>query len=733
MPFSSLAKSTLLLVAFLLINSCSSDSGENDLPPDVTPPQLSINISGFPNSTPNTPIIVSQELIVSISASDAGGINKIEAFIDDVKVGEDTTSPYQIFIDISNYTSKNAINGKYREYTLEIVATDEAGNSSSLTQLLYIDNELPVISEVNLTADQVLAGNTNEISFSVNDNEGLSLVEASVNGQIIGSFTEPPYMVNINTFNYSDGENTFEISATDEAKNTANFTVPFIVDNTGPNISSVSISEQQILADLSVLTASIADIYSGVQSVTFLLNDVILSEFQSGDPYEFEIDPEEISTGEQILTIRALDSLQNLSELNISVLVKRRLARLHIPQNYFNESLPSNHYLFASAMDGTILDAQMVSSQNTVVDLFAPGEYGLEEEFMLTFASTVGVNANNSFLNTYQNVTRTQLQDLTLPESRRFIYTGSNLYSKQDLDPQSELSLFGADYGLSSDESGNTLVDNFIPDGHPYDSDILYAYLFNTLNGSYRAQVISEPVPSDFVFVNNDFETINNVSGSFTTNPANYLNQNASRLELFGFESQESFDNNIFHKVFGYGYGSNMLTSFPYISSSYFSHYSHQITIGMFHSEGPGLPSEVYTIPSWDITSNYSGQTVNLTLNGSGHIVGKLSFSDQGSSASPYEWVITFDSQVSNEVIIPELPVELQSGQLNQLRDSGTLELLQTELRDYENVFSYDDFINDLVPINSYNRRKITRSDGIISNDFGGFYWMPQNNFFGVR
>lgn len=120
----------LLLAASTILYSCSSDSEDPVPEPDVIAPNVDFSIPGNSGTSSTETPVVSNQIVVDIDAQDAGGVAKVEAFINNEKVGEDTTAPYQITIDVSNYTSKNNLAAKFTDYTLKVTVTDNSGNKN---------------------------------------------------------------------------------------------------------------------------------------------------------------------------------------------------------------------------------------------------------------------------------------------------------------------------------------------------------------------------------------------------------------------------------------------------------------------------------------------------------------------------------------------------------------------------------------------------------------------------
>jgi hypothetical protein len=136
---------SILLALITMLFSCSSDSEDPTPEPDVVAPTVDFSIAGSSGSGNSEPIVVSNQIQININAQDAEGIAKVEAFINNEKVGEDTTAPYQITIDVSGYASKG-VTSKLTDYVLRIDATDTSGNTSSTDQLINIVNETPLIT-----------------------------------------------------------------------------------------------------------------------------------------------------------------------------------------------------------------------------------------------------------------------------------------------------------------------------------------------------------------------------------------------------------------------------------------------------------------------------------------------------------------------------------------------------------------------------------------------------------
>ncbi|WP_293296031.1 Ig-like domain-containing protein [Allomuricauda sp.] len=138
-----LRPAVLLFTAISLLCSCSSDSEEQSIVTDNIAPTLDFTISG--TSSGSEPIVVSNQMEININAQDAKGISKVEAFIDDEKVGEDNTAPFTIVVDLSGYATKS-LTAKSQNYILRVDATDTSGNTASKEQHIIIESTTQLIT-----------------------------------------------------------------------------------------------------------------------------------------------------------------------------------------------------------------------------------------------------------------------------------------------------------------------------------------------------------------------------------------------------------------------------------------------------------------------------------------------------------------------------------------------------------------------------------------------------------
>jgi len=192
---------------------------------DTTPPSVNI-------TSPSNGATVSGTVTIAASATDNVGVTKVEFYINNNKVGEDTSSPYEYSWNTTGYS-----NGTY---SLKAIAYDAAGNSA-------VDNDTSVTvsnsssgdttpPSVNITSPSngATVSGTVTIAASATDNVGVTKVEFYINDNKVGEDTSSPYEYSWNTTGYSNGTYSLKAIAYDAAGNSA-------VDND----TSVTVSNSQ--------------------------------------------------------------------------------------------------------------------------------------------------------------------------------------------------------------------------------------------------------------------------------------------------------------------------------------------------------------------------------------------------------------------------------------------------------------------------------------------------------
>lgn len=717
-----------------LFFSCSSDNKDiNPLDSDTTPPSLEISFTGIPNVDEGTVIVVSHQLEIKIKAEDANGIAKIDAFIDGQKVGEDTTAPFEITVDLSKFSSKTA-KGNFQDYTLKVTATDKAGNVSAKEQVINVDNEIPVISDVSVDKDMVLHGSTNPIAFNVTDNEEIAKVYVYINNNLITEITDEGSLEsNIDTSDLSEGQNTLKIEAIDLADNKAIFEVSFISDNLGPEIKLENITNDMVIDELITVAPIVTDTYSEVASVEIRFNDEVLFLTESGSEINYDFDPENSGVGEATFAITALDSVGNSSTMEIPVNIYRRLITINIPENRIHPAIVTP-VVFISRMDGSLVVSKEILRSDRQIILSVPEEFDLTTEFMLSFY--LQDNGNTAGISTHQNLTRGNPKILTLAEPVRSVSSDTgidvstvNFMSNDVLIGNSggsrglfrSLSNAVAGYEVYLNTSENNL--HISTYGIPENADPFNIfYVFDLFSGKYS--FIPNPVDENYVLDKVNLSDVDLESRNLVVNSPNAMSNTTSVLSIYGATSQEDETFDKYHEIYNFNRGGLLGSPMPYnLNTSFFS-YRHTLQFGDYFTERNGPPISNYEIPDVSFDYTFLNNIISLSVQGTDHVVGRAQCLDNDNL---YEWYITFKSKDNSSIIIPEIPGNI-THPVATASKNGSIKVESVELISYGSITSYDDYIQKVVK-NQTNILNATDWYQFIYSSRTGNFNIPNRDF----
>ncbi|MBO6830904.1 Ig-like domain-containing protein [Allomuricauda sp.] len=735
-----LRSTAILLIAISFFYACSSDS-EDPAPipvPDTIAPEVDFSIPGNSSLTDSETPVLSNQFVVEVDAQDTGGVAMVEAFINNEKVGEDSTAPYQITIDISGYTSKNNLTGKFTDYMLKVTVTDTSGNETSKEQIIHIDNELPTISAVSLGDGQVIGGDTNLVTFDVDDNEGLSSVKSYLNGTLLQEHTDGTYEINLNTSELTDGENSFKIEAVDLADNVTTYDVVFISDNTGPEITLESFVAGQIVDEPIQLNPDVSDANSTIASVEFLIGDASQVVLEGDVSYSWDLDPGAFNPGPISIFIKATDELGNESSAEFPIEILRRLITINVPVGFFNPN-SARLFVFASGMDGTLLDVERIYSDTEMVRLHTDNETGGDFEYMLTFGEYItGSIGNASEFTTVQNINPTNLPQINLNTYYKFEPSfQSNQYPTADFDPDDiqNLTADGRDYagGFSADTNGNTTV--YIEQRRNANSDLwsdsIYLQLFNYTLNEYSYAVLDWTIDPELVVTPSLFTT-QGVERKIYQPIMNGQSFESTTMQLFGYFDQDDFNNNNHNNIWSHGYTYLPIEGIPYYISNVFSDYRYNIRINDYFTERTGQPEASFTPVDWTIDYTFLDNQINITNSGIGHTVGKIFIDSDtpevinGLNIS-YRWNLVYDSQKQNQVILPEIPEEIQSWGFYTIYENGGFKVRQVEIKGYQGIPDYNGYLDGVIKNNTYPYTVSPKMESKFKSIVPGYYHRAPN------
>ncbi|TAI48238.1 Ig-like domain-containing protein [Flagellimonas allohymeniacidonis] len=708
---------TLLSFFLLFFLSCSSDSGEETPEPDTQAPIVDFSIAGSPSGSTG-PIVVSNEIIVNVDAQDNGTISKVEAFIDNQKQGEDTTAPFQIRIDVSGFESKIRLTQKFRDYTLKVSVTDAAGNVTSKEQTINIDNLLPSITEVSLEEGTVINGDSNMVTFNVSDNEGLVSVIAYLNNEVVQEFDTEVYELNINTLALSDGQNLLRLEAKDLADNTAAYSVNFISDNTGPEISIDTLEENQILDNLLNIKPNVSDEYSQAISLEVLFRGEQIQLYENPISVEFDFNPENYPTGDAVFSFVATDNLGNQSILEIDTEVLRLLMEVTLPEGFLSQFWTSFWIFASNSDDGSMIVSKSVELGEDAITLYAPGEFTPEQKYMITYLAVENTpDGAKSRVTNIQDISRNSLSQMVfnlrpnnVGQLTQFDTNGFGLVESVSGD--------GEGYAISHFPSEQNPNMNIFDRDDSISRDYYYLYSSQLTDIDYAYYKLTLPVDGTFSLNRSDMITdIDLETPTFSI--VNALEFSLPVLNIDGYDSPQDFSEGIFHRIYSQTPPLIFGGVYQYYLNNSFSNYSHTLAIGDYYTIRRGVPPETYTVPDWTISNIQTGNTLSLTTTGADHRLGRILL--RPTSGDSYVMTVLFDSQNTSEIVFPDLPDDLSDLDFYAANQEGTLNVEQIQITSFDNISTYEEYLDTVIK----NQKEHDNISDIVESKLsvtGGFF-----------
>lgn len=725
-----------LLILIILHISCNNDI---EVTPDTTPPTIDFIIKGITQNDNEEPPIVGNIIEIEIDAKDAKGISKVEAHLDNTKVGEDTNAPFKISVDLNQYAKKLnkgiRLNKTQTKYTLKVTATDLSDNTSSIEKEIIVDNEKPTITEVTLEANTVIKGSDNQFTFKANDDKEIISLKVKVNDTEIETIAidSITYAINIDSSILEDGQNDLNITASDQATNTATHNTLFLVDNTAPEIIIEEPSIQNnIIDEVTLLSINANDTYSEVDSLKVFVNDSLIIKSENSS-LNLDFNPNNYKTGNTSIKVTAIDNLGNQSIQELNFIIKRLLLKINIPNNFVNPSI-SEFYVFASKKSGEVLALKSLKNNtsplikiNTLTDVLP------NEEYSLSFAYLYRGVGETSIIKTIQNIKRSSINriDLKVPESKNVL--SQNTYQTSEMPIGTSIIGEGSDYSSSYDTENGFYIEDYNLNYTDAVSSQYYIYDYNTINNNYTYQFINKPLNSDFYLDFNNFST-NGVETRYFNSSSIQDPNKSSYLTLYGYLNASDLENNIKHRIWANGNQNSTImnsSGYSYAFNTNFYNYSYKATMENYHVEAIGEPLENYNAPNWSIDYTYSNtnRTFYLNKTGTTHNIGKITM-DLVDNDSFYTWDVLFDSQETSEIMLPQLPDELKSWNITNYYNTGDLNIEQIEVKKYNGIDTYDSFLNTVIKNNIYQQYKATNKvESVFKTNTGTYISKPDFSF----
>lgn len=355
---------------------------------------------------------------------------------------------------------------------------------------------------------------------------------------------------------------------------------------------------------------------------------------------------------------------------------------------------------------------------------------------MLTFSYRFKGVGETSILKTIQNVNKSNIKEINLKAPERISIIENNTYSSSEIPQGVIINTEGSHHKSNYNPASASLyIEDYQVNGISSSPKKYYISYHNTFNNTYKYQIVEKPLPDNFTLEYNNFIE-DGIETRYYKSSSVVDSNEFNSLELYGYMNESEYENNIFHRIWQYGYqnaiGMDTDKGYPYSFYPHFYKYSYVATLQDYTVEAVGEPLEYFNKPNWSIDYNYDkiSKTISIISTGNEHNIGKVSMGST-SSTSNYTWIILFDSQRSQEIIVPEIPEELNQWNINNYYTSSDFSIEQIEIKKYQNINTYNNFLNSVIKNNEYDFKKVTpKTESVFKTNVGADIKRPDFSFY---
>ena len=216
-----------------------------------------------------------------------------------------------------------------KQISVEFRDTDGTVATASLEGGVLIDSQAPSLTLTNPANGSVISQPIT-IDATASDESGIAKVEFFIDDQRVAGITAAPFSYNWNTNNSTDGDHSIRVVATDIAgrisEQTATVTLSHsapVADTQGPQLTNVSangdlVTDGMTLARSTTISFSVSD-PSGVAHIELLLDGSVVTSPSGNGSYSAILNLDNVPRGPHTLTLRATDSLANVSILSYTI------------------------------------------------------------------------------------------------------------------------------------------------------------------------------------------------------------------------------------------------------------------------------------------------------------------------------------------------------------------------------------------------------------------------------
>jgi len=332
--------------------------------------------------TKNGLIGISAGELVSVNALDDRAVASVSLLADGAPVGTMSSAPYNFYCYTSSYADGS-------QHTLTAVATDAAGNSTSIALMVTASGTFDATAPAIAFTQPVISSGTASVGTSTNeiievnaqDNKSVASVSVYADGYPVGTLTTAPYRFAWNTSAMATGsQHLLQALASDAAGNSSVATLTVTVkapDTTAPVVSFQS-PQASGTVDASTAESIIVNATDNtvVATVSLYADGSLIGTLASA-PYQFQWNTSSLAAGSpHTLKTVATDQAGNSASVTITVTIRDTVApRVSFVSPITNQKIKGNETVSINASDNVAVTRVEFYADNQLVSSWTRGPY----------------------------------------------------------------------------------------------------------------------------------------------------------------------------------------------------------------------------------------------------------------------------------------------------------------------------------------------------------------------
>ncbi len=258
-------------------------------------------------SAPAANATVEGVVAITANASDNIGVTRVEFLVGGALVSTDVAAPYR-----HDWFTRNHPNG---QVWIAARAYDAAGNSrySQYVQVTVNNDVTPPTVGITSPANAATVSRTVQLSATASDDRAVASVQFTLDGQVIGTLSGPPYTLGWDSLTVPNGQHLIGARASDGALNVGETSVVVTVDNDqlSPSVVLTAPLAGARITGAVTVAANASD-NVGVTQVEFLVDGAVVGT-DVASPWSHTWTPTATLNGPRTLTARARDAAGNVT------------------------------------------------------------------------------------------------------------------------------------------------------------------------------------------------------------------------------------------------------------------------------------------------------------------------------------------------------------------------------------------------------------------------------------